>query len=308
MTKSQPVNLAASVYQRLLNLSHARGEEFNFLLARYAIERLLYRLSQSRYADKFVLKGALLFLVWAVPVHRPTRDLDLLGFGDGSAEHLARVFHEVCLLEVEPDGITFDPGTIQIRPIREEQEYGGQRITLTAQLGRARIAARVDVGFGDVVVPESVVTTYPTLLDLPAPQIRVYSRETLVAEKVHAIVTLDMTNSRMKDFFDLWTLARLFHFNSETLVQAIKATFWRRQTPLPQGAPTAFTVEFYESSDKIRQWQAFMRRNRIDTTDADLSRVVTEITAFLAPPLRVAAEGPSLSATWEPGGPWTEIN
>ena len=165
MTKVQPANLVVSVHQRLLNRSQKTGEEFNFLLARYAIERLLYRLSQSRYADKFVLKGALLFLVWAVPAHRPTRDLDLLGFGDSSAERLAQVFHELCLMDVEPDGITFVPESIQVRPIREDQEYGGQRITLTALLGRARIPTQVDVGFGDAVIPIPVEIAYPTLLD-----------------------------------------------------------------------------------------------------------------------------------------------
>lgn len=160
MTRPQPANLVASVRRRLLNLSRATGEEFNFLLVCYAIERLLHRLAQSRYADQFVLKGALLFLVWDLPVHRPTRDLDLLGFGDGSADQLASVFREICQVDVEPDGLIFDPETVQVRPIREEQAYGGQRITLTALLGRARIPTRIDVGFGDVIVPAAVETTY----------------------------------------------------------------------------------------------------------------------------------------------------
>lgn len=304
MNRPHPANLPASVHQRLLNLSLATGEQFSYVLSRYAIERLLYRLSQSRYADQFVLKGALLFLVWAVPVHRPTRDLDLLGFGDGSAEQLARVFREVCLTAVGPDGVTFDPATIQVRPIREEQEYGGQRITLTVMLGRARIPVRIDVGFGDAIVPASVETSYPALLDFPPPQVRVYPRETVVAEKLHAMVALDMTNSRMKDFFDLWILARLFHFDGDTLVRAIRATFERRQTPLPRGGPVVFTAEFSESPDKVRQWQAFVRRNRLDVDDAGLTRVVADLTSFLLSPIQAAADEVSFSATWEPDGPW----
>lgn len=304
MNSPQPVNLAASVHQRLLNLSQATGEDFNFLLARYAIERLLYRLSQSRHADKFVLKGALLFLVWAVPVHRPTRDLDLLGFGDSSAQQLARVFREICLVDVAPDGIAFDPETIHVRPIREEQAYGGQRITLTSVLGRARIPSRVDIGFGDTVVPSAIEASYPTLLEFPAPRIQVYPKETMIAEKLHAMVTLDMSNSRMKDFFDLWTLARLFHFDGNTLVRAIQATFRRQQTPLPQGIPVAFTPEFCESPDKVIQWRAFVRRNRVGSEGADLSRIAAELTLFLLPPLQAAARGLAFSANWGPSGPW----
>ncbi len=195
-----------------------------------------------------------------------------------------------------------------MRPIREEQEYGGQRITLTALLGRARISTRIDVGFGDAVVPVSDKTTYPTLLESPAPQIRVYARETVIAEKLHAMVRLDMTNSRMKDFFDLWVLARLFHIDGEVLVRAIAATFGRRQTPLPQSAPVAFTTEFSESPDKIMQWQAFVRRNRIDADNAGLPRVITELTIFLMPPLQAAAEELPFYAIWEPGGPWIEMS
>lgn len=185
------------------------------------------------------------------------------------------------------------------------QEYGGQRITLTALLGRARIPTQVDVGFGDAVIPTPVEIAYPTLLDFPAPHIRVYPMEVVIAEKVHAMVTLDMTNSRMKDFFDLWTLARLFRFDGDTLVQAIRATFGRRQTPLPQSLPVAFTTRFFDNPDKITQWQAFLRRNRIVVNDGSLSQVVAELIGFLTLPLQAAAHETSISVTWGPGGPWT---
>ena len=304
MNRKVPTNLPASVHQRLLNLSQETGQEFNFLLGRYAIERLLYRLSQSRYANQFVLKGALLFLVWELPVHRPTRDIDLLGSGDDSAAHLAQVFQEICLAPVVPDGIAFDPAAIQVQPIREEQAYGGQRITLTALLGRAKIPTRVDIGFGDTVIPGAINSVYPALLAFPPPQIQVYPKETVIAEKLHAMVALDMTNSRMKDFFDLWTLARLFPFTGATLVQAIQATFERQRTPLPKSVPTAFTPEFSENPDKIRQWQAFVRRNGIETTGASLAQVVPELMTFLMPPIVAAAQRQAFSASWEPGGPW----
>jgi predicted nucleotidyltransferase component of viral defense system len=304
MNRPQPTNLSASVHQRLLNLSQAKGDNFNFLLIRYAIERLLYRLSHSAHADAFVLKGALLFLVWDVPIHRPTRDIDLLGFEGHTAGQLEQIFRDICLVDVVADGLIFDPATIQVRPIREEQVNGGQRVTLTAYLGRARIPLQIDIGFGDAVVPVAVTTGYPTLLDFPSPQIQVYPRESVVAEKLHAMVALDMSNSQMKDFFDIWILARLFIFDGTLLVQAFRSTFAERQTPLPQETPTAFLPEFYADPGKTAQWQAFVRRSRIDTGDTDLAQIIEEIAPFLLPPLQAAAQGISFSASWQPNGPW----
>ncbi|MFZ1755524.1 MAG: nucleotidyl transferase AbiEii/AbiGii toxin family protein [Caldilineaceae bacterium] len=277
-------------------------------MARYVIERLLYRLSRSAYADSFVLKGALLFLIWELPIHRPTRDIDLLGYGESSTQQLDRIFREICLVDVAEDGITFDPATVSVRPIREGQRHGGQRITLTAYLGRARIPTQIDVGFGDVIVPAAMAASYPVLLDFPAPRIQVYPRESVVAEKLHAMVALDMSNSRMKDFFDIWVLASLFAFDGTTLVRAFQATFEQQQTPLPQDTPTAFLPIFYENPEKVTQWQAFVRRSRIETKGADLAQIVADISTFLLPPLQAAANGQSFAASWKPKGPWVALS
>jgi predicted nucleotidyltransferase component of viral defense system len=300
------MNLSASVHQRLLNLSHERQENFNLLLERFAVERLLYRMSRSGQAERFVLKGARLFALWAVPVHRPTRDLDLLGFGDNSSEGLLKLFQEVCRLEVEPDGLSFDVDSIRVRQIREDQIYSGQRVELVALLGRARVPIQVDIGFGDLVSPRAVDAEYPTLLDFPAPHLRVYTRESVIAEKLHAMVILDLTNSRMKDFYDLWTMSRLFHFEGRALVEAIHATFKRRQTTIPSAIPLALTASFGANVDKISQWQGFLRRSQIDTGGVTLLQVITDLNDFLRNPLMTTSPTDFI-AVWPPGGPWIKI-
>lgn len=306
MTKKQPVELAISVHQRLLNVSQKTGENFNLLLSRYAIERLLYRLASSDHAGQFVLKGALLFWVWQMPQHRPTRDLDLLGYGDSSAERLLGVFRDLCVLEVEPDGLTFLPDSIQVRPIREEQEYGGQRITMKAMLGRARIPVRIDIGFGDAIHPRAAEVEYPTLLSFPAPRLRVYPQETVIAEKLHAMVTLDLTNTRMKDFYDLWILSARFEFEGQTLVDAIKATFERRQTVFLPEVPIALADAFGKNPDKVTQWNAFLRRSGLDVGDLAFDQIVAKLATMLEPPYQAAATGLPFAARWPKGGPWVD--
>jgi predicted nucleotidyltransferase component of viral defense system len=298
-------NLAASVHQRLLNLSHERGENFNLLLTQFAIERFLYRLSRSPYMAHFVLKGALVFKLWRGPSYRPTRDLDLLGFGANSREALAKVFADVCTVEVEADGITYDPVSLRVRDIREDQIYGGQRVELMASLGQARIPLQIDVGFGDVVTPGAEIAVYPTLLGQPAPKIRVYPRETVIAEKVQAMVVLGILNSRMKDFYDIWSLSGHFFFDGQLLCQAIQATFAQRATPVPQSAPVALTSDFTERPDKITQWNAFVRRNRLDVGGATLTHIGVDLSQFLLPVLTAAARGVKFKANWLAGGPWT---
>lgn len=298
MIPRQPINLPASVHQRLLNLSLQRHVEFNQLLSLFAIERLLYRLTQSPHSNRFVLKGALLFMIWTVPNHRPTRDIDLLGFGDHSAIALTQLFQEICTLPVVEDGLIFDPQSVQVREIREDQEYQGQRIELMAYLGRARLPLQIDIGFGDQVFPVPLETEYPTLLEFPAPRLRIYPKESVIAEKVHAMVTLDITNSRMKDFYDLWTLSRLFTFEGPIITHAIQATFARRQTSLPTTVPTGLTAEFAGNPIKIVQWQAFLSRNRLDVGDASFDQVITELRAFLWPPLQALTEATDFGAQW----------
>lgn len=244
-------NMAASVLDRLKKLARAQGDEFQFVLTRYAIERLLYRLSQSPYRDEFVLKGAMLFRLWSDVVHRPTRDLDLLGRGDASVEYMKQVFRELALQDVEDEGLTFEAASVKGEVIKEDQEYPGVRITLHARLGQPRIDLQVDIGFGDAITPEAQVVNFPTLLGQSPPSLKAYPRETVVAEKFQAMVILGMTNSRMKDFFDLHYLAKQTAFDGIMLCNALKSTFTRRKTAIPSTAPLALTDEFSTNADKI---------------------------------------------------------
>jgi hypothetical protein len=298
-------NVEASVRQRLLNLSRKSGEDFQLLLTRYAIERLLFRLAESEHAPYFVLKGAMLFALWTGEMHRPTRDLDLLGFGDGSEERLTNVFRSLCSVALTDDGLTFSPESVMVEAIREEQEYGGQRIKLEVRLGNARVDLQIDVGFGDAITPRPESVTYPTILGMAPPRLRAYPRETVVAEKLEAMVKLGLTNSRMKDFYDVAVLARTFPFTGSVLRDAIRATFTRRQTALPLEAPVALTEVFATDVAKRRQWAAFRRRSGLDGKIGELDEIIAEIAAFLGPALRAAAMAGEIAAVWEAGGPWT---
>ena len=304
MNKREPSNLPASIRQRLLNLSRDRGEDFNLTLTKYGTERLLYRLSQSEYSDQFILKGALLLSLWTDRLQRPTRDIDLLGYGDSSEEALTQLFRDLCVADVQADGLTFHPETVQVSEIRGAQEYEGQRVRMTAALGKARIHLQVDIGFGDVITPAPDDIEYPSLLGLPSPRLRAYPKETVIAEKLDAMVTLGMANSRMKDFYDVWMMSRELQFSGRTLARAIQATFQRRQSEFPQAAPTAFTEEFAQNPDKSTQWNAFLSRNRFDADGMDLAQIIQEIRLFLMKPMSAAAEGQEFEETWPAKGPW----
>jgi predicted nucleotidyltransferase component of viral defense system len=289
----------------LANLAREQGEDFQLVLTRYVIERLLYRLSRSEQRGDFVLKGAMLFQLWADQPHRPTRDLDLLGKGDNSVERLVEVFRAVCLLAVEDDGLTFDPGSVIAERIKEDQEYEGVRVHCEARLGQARIDLQIDVGFGDAVTPRAVEVQYPTILAFPAPVLPAYRRETVVAEKFQAMVALDIANSRMKDFFDLWVLARGFSFDGDPLCRAIRATFRRRKTALPAEAPLALTAEFGTDAAKVKQWQAFVKKSKLDIGGITLEQVCAFLNGFLMPPTKVLVAGDDFAHTWPPAGPWS---
>jgi len=306
VTDSANRNVAASVRQRLLNHSRETGQEFQHVLTRYALERLLYRISQSPVRESLILKGAMLFQVWSGQLHRPTRDLDLLGFGDPSHERFADVFRDICRLDVEPDGMEFDTDSVRVEDIREDVEYSGIRIRLRATLAGARLELQIDIGFGDAITPDPVETNYPTLLEFPAPIVRAYPRETVVAEKLQAMVMLGIANSRMKDFYDVWTLSRLFDFRGESLTDAIAATFDRRQTAIPDGVPFALTDEFATDSAKQTQWSAFVRKGRFDDCPTDLLEVVEPLREFLLPPLSALSAETRFVRTWPAGGPWLD--
>ena len=299
-----PRDVAASVRQRLLNLARESGEDFGLVLTRYALERMMYRLSVSTHREQFVLKGAMLFALWGNDPHRPTRDLDLLGRGTIDIPRLESVFREVIGVEVEDDGLEFLAETVRGERIREDEEYEGVRVYLEARLAAARIKVQIDVGFGDVVTPAPRETEYPVLLDFPAPRLRAYTRETVVAEKFEAMVKLGVANTRMKDFYDLWVMARDFEFDGDLLSRAIKATFERRVTTLPTGVPLALSDEFSEDPGKAAQWSAFLRRIGRTAGDLSLAEVTKSLKEFLLPPAAAAASGGAFDRSWPPAGPW----
>ena len=247
----------------------------------------------------------MLFVLWEGDLHRTTRDLDLLGSGPGAIADVERAVREVLAVEVEDDGVTFDPGTVDGDLIREEQEYEGVRVTAEARVGNARVRLKIDVGFGDAVTPEAEEATFPTLLDAPPPVLRAYPRETVVAEKLQAMVALGILNSRMKDFYDIWHLACHDAFDGPMLTEAVRATFERRGTSLPNVAPLALTDEFAADMGKQTQWRAFVRRGRL-SDEAPLAEVVNVLRAFLLPVLDAAQGESGLDARWQPGGPWIE--
>ena len=301
MTNPQPGNLAASVRQRLMNLSRERGEQFQLVLTRYGLERLLYRITQSPHAGQFVLKGAALFQLWTGQPHRSTRDLDLLGRGEPSTDHLRQLFQNICSLTVTDDGLTFPTDAVAAEQIKEDDVYQGIRLRIDARLGNARIPLQIDIGFGDAITPGPQAVTYPTLLDFPAPQLNAYPRETVVAEKFQAMVQLGMANSRMKDFYDVWTLARQFEFDGIGLCAAIRATFQRRQTELPAITPLALTPEFSTDRNKATQWSAFLRRGRLIEAPPPLKEIVALLALFLMPPTLALVSNQSWNRTWIPG-------
>jgi len=289
------VGRAASIHARLLNRARARGEDFNLILTRYAIERFLYRLSLVPAREAFWLKGALLFDLWFDVPHRPTRDADFLGFGPADTEALASTMREICGVTVTvDDGMEFDPASITIEEIREDSRYGGMRVRLLGRLGSARCNVQLDVGYGDAVTPGPEEAVYPTLLDdQPPPRLRVYPRAAVAAEKLEAIVNLGMANSRMKDYFDLRALAREGVLDAQLLADAIAATFQRRGTALSMDVPLGLSDEFARDAAKRAQWKAFLDKNRLDAPA--LHEVVGEVRRFMTEPLKLARQSKGMS-------------
>jgi hypothetical protein len=281
-------NLAASIRDRLLNKARAEKLDYNLLLTRYTLERMIYRLSISAERDRFLLKGALLFDLWFGVPHRPTHDADFLGFGSAEIPQVEAVFQDICRIEVD-DGIVFNPDSVKAAEIRKEANYAGIRVTLLGMLDTARCPVQADIGFGDAVVPGPDEVDYPVILDeMPVPHLRVYPRYTVVAEKLEALTSLGMLNSRMKDYFDLWVLARYSEFDSQILIKAVAATFDRRQTKIPNGVPIGLSDEFAKDALKVKQWNAFLRKNSI--APKPLSEVVRDLRDFLMPVLLSAVQ------------------
>ena len=277
--------LTTSIKARLKNKAREQGRPFNDILQFYIIERFLYRLAQSAYAERFVLKGALVLIALDVPSLRPTRDIDLLGQTKNDLQHIADIFRQICLLQLPvADGVWFDSDSISISPIAENTKYSGARIRLMAYLGKARIPIQIDIGFGDALTSAPQQIRYPCLLtDLPAPQIRGYPVETIIAEKVQTMVALGWLNSRLKDFYDVWVLLENIPPSPAVLRDALERTFNYRGTPIPTTIPVAWTEDF--AREKQMAWQAFLSRNGLNAPP--LVEVVQRLQALLLPHFRV---------------------
>ncbi len=303
---SQPPSDPATVHRRLLAIARECKADFNAILAQYAIERLIDRLSRSAESPRFVLKGAMLFRAWTGELHRPTKDVDFLGHGDPSPAVVADAVRTIVSVEAA-DGLRFAAESISAEEIREEQNYDGVRVTVTAYLAHVPITVRIDVGYGDVVTPDATERLFPTLLGHDAPSILAYPPETSVAEKVEAMCKLGIINSRMKDYHDVILISRRFEFHGDTLARAFRATFERRNTPLPSGTPTGLSEEFGGDAEKQRQWTAYLTRMNTDDVPRALPEVVVTIRRFVRPAIDAAAGAEPIPGQWNPTSGWSEF-
>jgi predicted nucleotidyltransferase component of viral defense system len=297
-----PKNISASIRQRLLNRAKNDKRPFNEILQYYAIERFLYRLSQSAQSDRFILKGALMLRVWRAPQYRPTMDIDILARTSNEVGRIVSQIREVMAAKVEPDGLTFDPDSIQVERIIEDADYEGLRVRFRGALDSARVNMQVDIGFGDIVYPNPEELNMPTILNSPAPMLLCYSRESAIAEKFEIMVKLGVLNSRMKDFYDIWLLSRQFDFDGALLAEAIRLTFNKRGTVFPE-IVEAFDQTFV--SAKQVQWEAFWKRLQQENVPETFSDVVSGVEEFLAPLVPTLPQGYSKARRWTASGPWS---
>ena len=302
--KKEVKNIEASVKAQLQNKAKEANCPFAEILRYYGMERFLYRFSKSKYTDKFVLKGALLFVVWHMPERRTTLDIDFLGRFDNQVTAIEVVMRDVCNVVVESDGLKFDSATVQGRKIKEDADYEGVRVKFTGFLDRARIPIQIDVGFGDIVYPKTKVIDYPVILDFPKPRLNGYSQESVISEKFEAMIKLGLLNSRMKDFYDIWLMMRQFEFKGATFVEAIKKTFKHRKTDVPQNKPL-FAEEIYdEKSDRQTLWSAFLKKGDIQHAPDTLSVIAKEIETFLVDPIVAINEKVKFDKIWKSPRGW----
>lgn len=302
--KSAPKNVVASVLARLRNEANEQGAPFNQVLQLYAMERFLFRLSKSSHADGVLLKGALLLKTIGIPRARPTMDIDLLRQGRADRDALIALVRECAAIESSTDGVTFDAASVVAEDIAKDAAYLGTRVLLTGRMDNVRLSVQVDFGIGDVVVPGPRLIDYPAFLKQPPVRLRAYPLEAAIAEKFQAMVALDFDNSRMKDFYDIWTCAKYLGFSGETLAKSIAATFERRETPLPQDVPLALTPAFSEASIHQVQWKAFVAKIGEPTLAASFASVVAAIEVFVMPPCLAASRGERFASQWEPAAGW----
>lgn len=296
-------NLPASVLDRLRNKAREGQKPSDQVLRYYGFERFLYRLSRSAHRDQFVLKGALLMTAWPMGLTRSTSDIDFRAFTDSSPVALSRIIGEILQVAVEPDAMEFDPSTIQAAQMVEREGNPGVRVRFWGSLGKARVRLQLDVAFADVITPGPEEVDYPTILDLPGPRLRAYPKETVVAEKLEAIVRLGGVNSRMKDFFDLWQVSVAFPFDGESLKDAIANTFGSRRTPISTLPPVGLSHEF--ATRNQRQWEAFLKRIGNDEDQlSSLEAVIFRLRGFALPPMQAARDGVKFNQTWTDPEGW----
>ena len=305
MNKGEIKDISSSIHQRLLNKAKETDRPFNELLQYFAMERFLYRLSKSSFKERLILKGALMLIYWEAPISRPTMDIDLLGLLDSEVAAIVSIMKEICRQEVTDDGIVFDEDSVIGERIIEEAVYQGVRVKLRGSLRNARITLQIDVGFGDAVIPSPEELVYPTILSLPAPELLGYSRESTIAEKLVTMTRLGILNSRMKDIFDIWLLARQFPFDGEILSEAIIECFTRRGVKVV-AQPVALSSDFKDDPVKSTQWRAFTRKSRLDEISDDLGEIISAIEDFLTPILSIISEGNDFKGVWKPPGPWRQ--
>lgn len=296
-------NIAASVHQRLLNKARESSRPFNEILQHFAIERFIYRLSKSPHADKFVLKGALMLSAWTGFMSRPTMDIDLLGKIENSIDLVVAVFKDTCEMEVENDGIVFHQNTVTATRITEDADYKGVRVLLRGSLGTIRLFLQIDIGFGDVIIPKPSRVKYPVLLDFPPPELDGYTMESTVAEKFQAMVKLDLLNSRMKDFYDIWFLSGMFDFKGETLIEAIEKTFAKRKTPLIT-EPSILNPTFMKDDTKQAQWLGFINKAKLSDAPASFENVTAGLKIFLQPVVASIINRQPFQLFWAAPGSW----
>ncbi len=279
-------NIGESVRSRLKNIAVKEGSDFNAVLIRYGLERLLYRIGESEYSKQFLLKGALLFNLWYDMPHRPTKDIDLLGFGDNDLAYIKQTFSNICRISAD-DGISFLSESVAVDTIKKDGAYTGARVELFGELAKAKIKIQIDIGYGDAVTPGPIEAHYPVLLnDHPAPKIRTYPIYTVIAEKLHAIALLGMANSRLKDYLDLYVLLSNEQIDNQVLAKAIQATFTRRGMALPEELPIGLTDEFANDPSRESMWNAFLRKNELD--QKPLTEVIAVIRNLIQTPFFLA--------------------
>ncbi len=275
-----PANMAASVRQRRLNLARTDGRDFQTVLVAFGLERLVWRLSVSGYRDQFFLKGGMLVTLWTSDPGRFTRDVDFLGFGASVEERIRDIFAEILSLDAG-DGLVFDTDALTVSDIREDKVYGGKRLRTLADLAGARIPITIDIGFGDAITAPGYEINYSSLLDFESARIRAYSPATVMAEKLQAVVSLGLINGRMKDFYDLWAIPRAVDVPADALAEAVRATFQRRETPVPADRPTGLSGKFAEQPGKADQWRAFSTSTTLE--GKSLVKTLDEIWTLIEP-------------------------